>query len=456
MIFVFTLLLLGTYLFFPEWMVDNILNVSGLMTLLLIGAYLKELGKQLLIIEILPIMTIVFYLVAPAMSYYLEAINWYEGNATMPIESMTYFEVAIPCALMLILGVHFPRKHTINHLDLFEKVKIYLTDKQIISKQLIIIGLASLVLKQFAPDSLGLIFQFGSELILVGGLYLFFGSNKDWLALSLIGVYLLGKSVSGGMFGELIVWGMMFAIYYFLKKPWRLISKIVGVCLGLFLVVVLQSVKWEYRKLTWFGDETTEQVEESNLSIFWGLMAERFADPSALNDPLVLGNILERFNQGYLTASAIEHTPAIEPFANGETVSKAILAAFVPRFLWPQKPEAGGRENIARFTNIELVGKTSMNIGQLGEAYVNFGAWGGAILMFLYGFFSMSLFQKGIEICKKRPSIIFWLPFLFSNTIIVETDLLTTFNHLFKAIIFIWIVHESIRLFYKNAEKIES
>ena len=450
MIFVFTLVLLFAYLFFPGWMVENILNVSGIMTCLLVGTYLKDLGKKLIIVEILPIMTLVFYLVAPAMNYYLVDINWYEGSAIMPIEPVAYFEVAVPCTLALILGVHFPRKEPTNHLDLFKKVKVHLTDKQLISKQLIIIGLASLVLKQFAPDSLGLIFQFGSELILVGGLYLFFGSDKDWLALSLIGVYLLGKSVSGGMFGELIVWGMMFAIYYFLKKPWRLIPKIVGFSLGLFLVVVLQSVKWEYRKLTWFGDETTEQAAGSNLSIFLDLMTERFADPATLNDPLVLGNILERFNQGYLTASAIEHTPAIEPFANGETVSKAMLAAFVPRLLWPNKPEAGGRENIARFTSIELVGNTSMNIGQLGEAYVNFGAWGGAILLFFYGFFSMSIFQKGIEMCEKSPTIIFWLPFLFSNTIIVETDLLTTFNHIFKAIIFIWIVHESIRLFYKN------
>jgi len=144
----------------------------------------------------------------------------------------------------------------------------------------------------------------------------------------------------------------------------------------------LQSVKWEYRKITWFGEETSEQVRGSNLSVFMDLMAERFADPATLNDPLVLGNILDRFNQGYLMASAIEHTPAIEPFANGETVSKAMLAAFVPRLLWAEKPEAGGREKIARFTSIELVGKTSMNIGQLGEAYVNFGAWGGAILLF--------------------------------------------------------------------------
>jgi hypothetical protein len=118
---------------------------------------------------------------------------------------------------------------------------------------------------------------------------------------------------------------------------------------------------------------------------------------------------------------------------------EAMAASIVPRFLWPDKPEAGGKANLKRFWGFNLVG-FSTNIGTLGEAYANFDRIGGIVYLFFYGL----IFNLGLSLILKRserrPTLILWLPFLFFTAIAVETDLLTTMGALVKSAIFAWIV----------------
>jgi hypothetical protein len=67
----------------------------------------------------------------------------------------------------------------------------------------------------------------------------------------------------------------------------------------------------------------------------------------------------------------------------GSTFENA-LAVFVPRLLWPDKPDisAGGRELYTEATG--TVG-TSISPGLPAEAYWNFGWWGIALLMLPLG-----------------------------------------------------------------------
>ena len=94
---------------------------------------------------------------------------------------------------------------------------------------------------------------------------------------------------------------------------------------------------------------------------------------------------IDRINQGWIVARIMRYTPNYEPFAGGETIITGIRASLIPRFLDPDKPKAGGRENFTRFTGKLISDNTSMGLSPLGEAYANFGINGGSCLDINFG-----------------------------------------------------------------------
>jgi len=155
-----------------------------------------------------------------------------------------------------------------------------------------------------------------------------------------------------------------------------------------------------------------------------------------------------RMNQGWLVAMTMNKVPRKYDFAYGETIATSVAAAIIPRFIWPNKPEAGGKANLKRFWGYNLVGY-SMNIGPLGEAYANFDRFGGIIYMFFYGLFFNLVLSLILRYSEKRPTIVLWVPFLFYYAIGVETDLLSTMGSLIKGLIFTWIVFKLFRIAFR-------
>jgi len=196
---------------------------------------------------------------------------------------------------------------------------------------------------------------------------------------------------------------------------------------------LIQSVKAEYRTRAWLQEGGADPVYYAQL------VTERLTNPSELLEPDKLFYGAVRMNQGWLVGMTMKRVPERFDFAYGETIAQSVAAAIVPRFLWPDKPEAGGRANLKRFWGMDLVGY-SMNIGPLGEAYANFDKVGGVIYMFCYGLFFNLMLTLILKNATKRPTIVLWLPFLFFYTINMETDLLTTMGALVKGLIFTWLV----------------
>ena len=165
-------------------------------------------------------------------------------------------------------------------------------------------------------------------------------------------------------------------------------------------------------------------------------------------DPNSLFFMSVRLNQGWLVAVTMKRVPDRYPFAYGETILNSVEASIIPRFLWPDKPKAGGQENLRRFWGYNIVGY-SMNIGPLGEAYANFDVLGGIVYMFFYGLFFNFMLSTILKYSEKRPTIVLWLPFLFFYAISVETDSLTTMGSLIKGVFFTWLVFEFYRIAFR-------
>lgn len=143
-----------------------------------------------------------------------------------------------------------------------------------------------------------------------------------------------------------------------------------------------------------------------------------------------------RMNQGFLIARTMDYVPRQEPFANGETILTAFAAAIAPRFLWPDKPEAGGRDMVCRFLGDCHTLKYSYNLGQLGEGYANFGVIGGCIFMFFYGWMIRVFYTLIANMCVKRHTLVLWIPLIFFASLSLETDFMSFLNSFTKAFIF--------------------
>jgi len=414
--------------------------------------FVTHLGKRILILELIIVLALLQWLFSAVITY--EVFNRHNNLASLWVTFMTvtpevYFSFALPGTLLLILGLIFPVnwKPIPSHQALVAQTQNYLKDRSSIGIWMSAIGVSVFFLVPYTPFVIRAILAFFSQLLYVGLFYVLLSPTTKYKNIQLVFVLsiTLINSVMTGMYGEILFWGALYIIMYFMQYPTSLVKKILVFSFGLLAILLIQSIKQEYREATW----SSGYVRSSDFGLFGSLIADRISNPSHLVDDEALFNISMRANQGLLIANTLNYVPKYEPFAHGETILTSVAAAAVPRLLWPNKPEAGGKANVQRFLGAEDT-EISFNISPLGEGYVNFGKVGGVIFMFFYGLFFNWAFRYCLFLSSKYPSIIAWLPLLFVGTLGVETDLLTTLGSLIKAAMFTWFMFWFCRVFLRT------
>jgi hypothetical protein len=225
-------------------------------------------------------------------------------------------------------------------------------------------------------------------------------------------------------------------------------KKLVGFTVSIFLLLLIQSVKQNYRKVTWGGE-----YEGSRALLFSSLVQKRLATSSGQSAADAFFPMYYRTNQGYNVAMVMKRIPSLQPYDNGANLAKTFASALVPRVLWPDKPEAGGKFNMKYYTGYVIEG-WSTNVGPLGEAYGSFGVLGGIIYMTLMGAFVRWSYRKVFLIANRIPLLLFWIPVLFYQvTYALESDTLQILNSLFKAAFFIWILTKFVPHWFGIAKK---
>jgi len=410
--------------------------------------FLNRLGKKMVIFDVVIILSILTCLIVPIWGYHVYtkrdplAHLWIKY---MFIPTDEYFSFAFPAVVALILGLRIPlaRKANVekNPAVYMERMKEEVRKKPGVGMILIGVGLVCGVFTKFVPGGLTQFFLFLSRLIYVGVFYVMYSPHKQKKKV-VIGVFciMIGESVAIGMFGELIFTSVASAILILLGKKIAFWRKLTIALAGCYFIMLLQSVKMEYRLEAWGGGG-------GGLGYFTQLIGERITDPSLLIEPHNSFVTYARLNQGWLIAATMYYVPHRFPFANGETIWQSVAAAIVPRLLWPDKPEAGGRANLKRFWGYDLKGY-SENIGPLGEAYGNFGATGGIIYMFFFGLFFNFILKQVLKKADDIPTLILWVPFLFSGTLTVETDLLTVLGVILKGLFFTWLIFKIFKAWF--------
>ena len=157
---------------------------------------------------------------------------------------------------------------------------------------------------------------------------------------------------------------------------------------GIVLFFILNGAKHEYRRQIWYSNDRNSSIVSKLL--LWSDLATNSAsnlwsNPSGEQDEVVI-SALGRFDLIHRFTYVRTLTPTIVPFYGGESYTY-FLVAWVPRFLWPNKPVA---TNASQRMDLDYRLKnkndsSSIGIGLLPEAYANFGFTGVIVILAIQG-----------------------------------------------------------------------
>jgi hypothetical protein len=159
---------------------------------------------------------------------------------------------------------------------------------------------------------------------------------------------------------------------------------------GFALFVVLTPVKNQYRDQVWYGTGNYTLSERIDLWATLGLQSVQnvvSGDILTTSGPAIT-QAMARFDLLHKFAYVQAETPSVVPYYNGATYGY-FLYAWVPRVVWPDKPSASTANNTVDvdygFLYSFQTGTTNIGIGQLPEAFANFGVLGVIFIMLLQG-----------------------------------------------------------------------
>jgi hypothetical protein len=417
-------------------------------------SFLMDLGKKLVFLEIVIISALFTCHIMPIVGYHFfdkENALSYLWKKYMVVPSSVYFDFMLPATTALIIGLKLPIffQKTIHrdHIEYFKKLQVYVGRMKWEGVILIVVGVISSIFQSLIPESLGHIFFLMGYLLFIGVFYCLYSDFPLkklvlWAAFSI----LLVKSLLLGMFGELMYMAIMAMILIILGKRINFLPKLGIFTVGIIVILIIQLVKPDYRKKTWYSEEG----KGSEVSVFFDILGDKLNEPSQLikNEGVWFG-FYSRFNQGLYIGLVQWSVPARYPYADGETINASLAGAVVPRLLWPEKQTSGGALNFKRFLGFDLKGY-SIGLSPYGEAWGNYGRTGGIIFMFFFGLLFNFVFTWVLKIAVKTPSLILWLPLMFFYAVKIESDVFNMVNSLFKACMFTFIMYKAYPLFFRG------
>ena len=371
-------------------------------------------------------------LLGPAMAYSgLDAFQRPESQ--MQIPESDYFLYAIPAVLTFIIGLHISAGKLKGEFINQQKIRQYVQENETLPYYFVAFGFVASFISPYFGSQLGFVFFLFSNFKFIGAFLIILGNrNPKPLYLFIVFGSIIASSLQQAMFHDLITWliflGAVFAVKY---KPSVNVKAAFAIGFAL-LALVIQQVKGDYRQATWKGSEG------AGLSTF-----VQTYDQSESKGRFSLKSIAEsniRINQGFIVTHIMKTVPDKVPYQDGDEMLKIIESAVLPRILAPNKLNAGDRTIFMKYTGLFLMPGTSMGLSTMGDAYVNFGIFGGILFMFFFGL----LFSEVLNAFYKRsfeyPVLLLFIPMVFYYPIRPDCELQTILGHLFKSCFLIFVM----------------
>lgn len=427
-------------LLFPGILMDLlhplVIAVTGLTTYLVIRDFGQSIPR--LACSFIALLCCVQLLGAPLVQYeYFAAdVNLARFNLQMQVDIEKYFSFTLP-AVMIFVGGLILRDDEGEWRELIIEKRVY--------RICLVAGLIFYLLRGVLRLDFGalnfLVHMF--TLLLPASLvhahvHALKNNRVLWKVftgpLVLFLIWMIAGSIRSGMYANLIFWGVILGSATLAQLQSNLRSRIIFFCAGLLIALSIQMSKNSYRELAWVQGRVSAQNYFNTL--VFGIQ-QTFDEEKR---ELVYYNSLIRLNQGWHLSHVLARSEEESIRLNGRRCLESALATVVPRFLWSSKPRAGGAENIANYTYINLQPGTSMNISFFGDFYLDFGRVGGVFAVFIFGLIYRKFLKVFFEWARRDQIVAVAYPILVVGIIQVETDLLMLMNHAFKVSVLLWVL----------------
>lgn len=351
----------------------------------------------------------------------------------MKIPEAAYFGYALPAVILFILGLHINAKKLDGEIPDVKRISEFADQHPQLAYWLIGIGFGASVVGGFFGSELAFVFYLLGSAKYVGAFLLILGSRKLKIG-PLIIIYgsIVLSSLGAGMFHDLLTWlimlGSVLAIRY---KPSTYI-KLGALFSFIVLVIIIQQLKGSFRAATGSGEagdiETFSKVYEAG------------QESNSIFNLKTLATNNVRINQGFIITNIMFTVPDQVPFSNGAELMQLLEAAFLPRIFAPDKLRAGDRSIFMKYSGLRIKSGTSMGLSSLGDAYLNFGVFGGSIFMFFLGFIYSEVLNLFYRKSKNYPILILFTTLVFYYPIRPDCELQTILGHLVKSCFLIYFV----------------
>ncbi len=338
------------------------------------------------------------------------AFPWYEPEALYLLHSGTHlgviaegFRVSTIGFLGFIIGVLLIAPRLLPHKDLSSHQKMIPGEQKRLPVNLMLLG--GLFFVFIAPilgaiPSIGAAAVSGVRFAIVGlalACWVAWAEARKadflkWLSLTALFPALTTATMGFIGFGTNAAIAVWMFVTTFYRPRWHVVTGFIAILyFGLSVFVTYFRDREEIRA---WGMDTKQGLVESAVA-----RATRVKDTFlnfeflSFTDQAHLEYIDTRLNQNLFVGQSMEFMEAggVE-YAKGSTIAWAAVA-FVPRILWPSKPNiVGGTDTISKYTGRDFgTSTTTFGIGNILEFYINFGTIG--------VFCGLLLLGTGIRVC---------------------------------------------------------
>lgn len=385
----------------------------------------------------------IYYIFAPLVALYFpsqfELYNLHQDPAL-------YFEFAVPAVLATscgwMAGFWNLKPMTIPKVDIREYERLrYVLDTFIVIG--IIVSVVLLV-KQ-PPESIAFVLLLIAYLRFVGimGWVITLKPGWKWRLVALSIFEIFSSSMTGFLL-DLILWAVAIVALVFqrFRVPGHRIFFLA--LLGVVMLPCVQHAKWKFRDVAWMGGKEDVHVLGMDIAvsrytkpvILPLMVSESLANMLTMNvEPSFFRDTVVRYNQSWIVERVMITVPSRVPFANGETVKRAIIDSFIPRALFPNKTTAGGKDNFPKYTGVILNARTSMSLGFVGEMYANFGYAYGIVGCGGYGLVLGLIFRWLISRTEQNHLMVAFVPYVLHWAVLSESGLFEIANYTIKALV---------------------
>lgn len=378
------------------------------------------------------------FLFSPALTY-----NGFEEftKYKMKISGDEYFSFMIPVFLSFALGFKVFFKEQ-NFKPDIEKINDWLLVNPKIPYIFIFIGYASPFLYAFTPDNFRFILYLLESFKFIG-LFILISSYQKLKPILLVVIYLsiLISSFMGGMFHDLLTWLIMLGLVLSYRYKPSLVIKFVGVFCFMVLALFIQSSKEVLRLKIW------EEGESTSFDLVSSIGKENAESSGGFFSKENIGPHINRINQGWVTASTINHVPMNIEHSRGLITYEYLRAAFLPRFLAPDKLKGGDTRFFNEYSGHFVDENTVMVLGLFTEGYVEFGKNGAILYVFFYGLVYGLFLKKLKEYSRTVPTLMMFSILVFIYPMRPDCDTQTAIGHLIKTSLFLFL---ALKLFSKQ------